>query len=223
MEFVRITSIHDPLFGAMHGLMQRVYPAEEVLVAEAWAGPLQDENLRVCVAVHEGQVVGATEYRYMPDVGVAMSDFTIVAATGLGVGRFIWERREADLKALAKKHGQTSLGMFAEIYDPGRVTHLQFGDMPAMHPVVRREVLSHMGYRRLDFAYVHPSWQQNGEAVHNLDLCFLPAEPGRESVPADLVVRFLTSYYAILPNKPAAWHAMIDGLKARDEVALRPL
>lgn len=223
MEFVRITSIEDPLFAAMHRLMQSVYPPEEVLAFADWAEPLKDETLRVCVALHEGEVVGATEYRYMPAAGVAMTDFTIIDRMGLGVGRFIWERRAADLQAMAAAHGQESLGMFAEVYDPGRVAHLEFGARPAMHPVVRREVLSHMGYRRLDFAYVHPSWQQDGAAVHNLDLCFLPADPARQSLPAHLVADFLTRYYAILPHKPAAWHQMIEGLQARDQIELLPL
>ena len=43
-----------------------------------------------------------------------------------------------------------------------------------MDPYVRREVLSHLGYKRLDFPYVHPSWNNDGEAVTGLDLCFLP-------------------------------------------------
>lgn len=62
-----------------------------------------------------------------------------------------------------------------------------------MHPVVRREVLSHMGYRKLDFPYSHPSWQDDGSAVTQLDLCFLPADSGRESLPARLVIRSLES------------------------------
>lgn len=223
MEFIRITSIADPLFTQMHQLLATVFPPEEVLAAPEWAGPLQDQSLRVCVVVHEGEVVGATEYRYMPSLQVAMSDFTIIGRTGLSLGRFIWERREADLKAMMEAHGQRSLGMFAEIYDPGRVTHLSFGSVPAMHPVVRREVLSHMGYRRLNFAYVHPSWQQNGAEVSNLDLCFLPADPGCTELPGKLVADFLTEYYAVLPQKPAAWHEMVSRLRERPAVALLPL
>ncbi|GAA3328216.1 hypothetical protein GCM10020331_071280 [Ectobacillus funiculus] len=41
--------------------------------------------------------------------------------------------------------------MFAEIYDPYRVEHHEFGGVKPMDPYVRREVLSHLGYKRLDF------------------------------------------------------------------------
>ncbi len=223
MEYIRITSIQDPLFTQMHQLLATVFPPDEVLAAPEWAGPLKDESLRVCVVVYEGEVVGATEYRYMDSVQVAMSDFTIIGRTGLSLGRFIWDRREADLKAMAAAKGQSSLGMFAEIYDPGRVTDFDFGSVPAMHPMVRREVLSHMGYRRLNFDYVHPSWQQTGAEVSNLDLCFLPADPGRTDLPGKLVADFLTEYYTVLPNKPAAWHEMVRRLRDRQTVALLPL
>lgn len=223
MEFIRITSIEDPLFAKMHQFMQSVFPAEEVLAFADWAGPLRDESLRVCVALHEGEVVGATEYRYMPDLPVAMTDFTIIGRTGLGIGRFLWEQREADLRQMIAASGRPSLGMFAEVYDPAQAGELTFGGVSAMHPAVRREVLSHMGYLRLDFPYVHPSWQQDGEAVGGLDLCFLPADSSLTALPAKLVADFIQSYYKVLPKKPAAWEAMVAGLRTREQIALRPL
>jgi hypothetical protein len=58
------------------------------------------------------------------------------------------------------------------------------------------------GYLGLDFAYVHPSWQNDGIAVHGLDLCFMPIARKLESIPAYLVVSFLKEYYSVLPNKP---------------------
>ena len=47
--------------------------------------------------------------------------------------------------------------------DPYRVGDFSFGGIRAMDPVVRREVLSHLGYERLDFPYVHPSWSKTGK------------------------------------------------------------
>ncbi|MDF2719706.1 MAG: family acetyltransferase [Paenibacillus sp.] len=88
LDFVRITSIDDRYFRQMHELMGEIFPPEEVLAFDLWAEPLKDEGLRVVAAVHEGNVVGATEYRYYPDMGVAMTDFTIIGREGLGVGRF---------------------------------------------------------------------------------------------------------------------------------------
>ncbi|MNE81608.1 hypothetical protein D3C80_1782710 [compost metagenome] len=113
--------------------------------------------------------------------------------------------------------------MFAEIYDPYRVEDFGFGGVKPMDPFVRREVLSHLGYERLDFHYVHPSWQGDGEAVTGLDLCFMPGQEGLESVEASLVADFLTRYYAVLEDKPAAWHAMVEQLRAKDTLRLLPL
>lgn len=223
MEYVRITGIDDPLFRSMHRLMQQVFPPEEVLAFELWKEPLEDPGIRVFVAVENGEVVGATEYRYYPDFNVAMTDFTIIGQPGLGIGRFLSIRRQHDLDSLAAKEGKRLLGMFAEIYDPYRVQDHAFGGIKPMDPFVRREVLSHLGYKRLDIEYVHPSWSNDGEAVTGLDLCFLPYDEQLTSLPAELVVRFLQRYYAVLPNKPEAWHRMIDRLIAAETVALLPI
>ncbi|WP_127532691.1 GNAT family N-acetyltransferase [Paenibacillus kobensis] len=222
MEFIRITNIADPLFAAMHKLMGEVFPPEEVLAFDLWKEPLEDPGIRVFVAVHEGEVVGTTEYRYYPDFNVAMTDFTIVGRPGLGIGPFLWRERQRDLDALAYSFGQKLDGMFAEIYDPYKAGDHDFGGLMTMNPYVRREVLSHMGYKRIDMAYVHPSWQNDGEAVEELDLGFLPYN-GRDEVDAALVAKFLRRYYAVLPNKPGAWEEMVASLDQKDKVALLPL
>jgi hypothetical protein len=223
MEFVRISSIEDPNFRLMHELMKKVFPPEEVLEYSLWREPLEDPGIRVFVTVHEGEVVGATEYRYYDDLQVAMTDFTIIGQAGLGIGPFMVAKRKADLRELAALSGKPMLGMFAEIYDPYRIEGHEFGGVKPMDPYVRREVLSHLGYQRLDLHYVHPSWENNGEAVEVLDLCFLPADDSSAEVSAQLLVQFLTRYYAVLPDKPAKWLQMIEGLKQRDKVVLFPL
>jgi len=222
MEYIRITSIDDPLFKQMHQLMQNIFPPEEVLEFELWREPLEDPGIRVFVAVHEGKVVGATEYRYYEDFNVAMTDFTIIGEAGLGIGPFLANKRADDLKALAEANGKQLFGMFAEIYDPYRVEHYEFGGVKPMDPYVRREVLSHLGYRRLDFPYVHPSWNNDGEAVEGLDLSFLTIDPEVNEIKAELVVAFLKRYYTVLPNKPQKWLDMIAGLETKETVALKP-
>lgn len=223
MEYIRITGIGDPLFKKMHQLMQEVFPPEEVLEFELWKEPLEDPGIRVFVAVHEGNVVGATEYGYYEDFNVAMTDFTIIGQAGLGIGRFLAQNRQKDLEALASANGNRLFGMFAEIYDPYRVEHYEFGGVKPMDPYVRREVLSHLGYKRLDFAYVHPSWNNDGVAVTGLDLCFLPTDYNLDQLDADLIVKFLKRYYTVLPNKPASWLEMIQHLEGKGSVSLLPL
>jgi hypothetical protein len=220
LKYVRISSIDDPLFKQMHELMGKVFPKEEVLEFSLWKEPLQDPQIRVFVAVEDGKVVGATEYRYYPEMGVAMTDFTIIGEDGKGIGPFLAKKRREDLLAVVKETGGDWIGMFAEIYNPHQVGELAFGGIKSMNPFVRREVLSHLGYRKLDFPYVHPSWEGDGEAVSGLDLCFLSEKEGVEALPADLIVQFLTTYYAVLPNKPQAWLEMIEGLKGREQVSL---
>ncbi|TLS49454.1 GNAT family N-acetyltransferase [Paenibacillus antri] len=223
MEYVRIESIEDPLFAKMHALMGTIFPPEEVLEFSLWEEPLKDQGLRVYVAVHEGEVVGATEYRYYPDMRVAMTDFTIIGREGLGIGPFLVKHRAADLASWVARTEGPMLGMFAEIYNPYAVEDLGFGGVKPMNPYVRREVLSHLGYRRLDMDYVHPSWQGDGEAVGGLNLGFLAADESTESVPGALVGRFLRTYYDILNPKPAAWTAMVEAVERRDRVGLLPL
>ncbi|MDC0759750.1 GNAT family N-acetyltransferase [Brevibacillus sp. AG] len=223
MEFVRIQHIDNPLFAKMHRLMQEVFPPEEVLEYDLWKEPLEDPGIRVFVAVHEGEVVGATEYRYYTDMNVAMTDFTIIGQEGLGVGRFLARERQKDLLALAAENGKELYGMFAEIYDPYRVEEHNFGGIKPMDPFVRREVLSHLGYKRTSFTYVHPSWQNDGEAVSGLDLGFMPTNEEQTTLEADLIVTFLKRYYAVLPQKPQAWLDMVKDLESKESVELLPI
>jgi len=222
MEYVQIKGIEDPLFPKMHKLMQHVFPAEEVLEYELWREPLQDPTIRMFVAVEDGEVVGATEYRFYADRRLSMTDFTMIGKEQIGVGQFLAKKRNEDLMALSKEHGIELIGVFAEIYDPYKVENHDFGGIKAMNPFVRREVLAHLGFKRLDFSYVHPSWTNDGDAVTELDFCFLPLEEAT-SLKGDFIADFLKMYYAILSEKPAAWNKMIADLEAKEKVDLLPL
>lgn len=223
MEYKRITSIADPNFKKLHNLMGQIFPPEEVLEYDLWKEPLEDPSIRVFVAVDNDQVVGATEYRYYPDWNIAMTDFTIIGKPGLSLGRFLAQNRLNDLQQLAEDNGKELFGMFAEIYDPYRVEHHEFGGIKVMDPYVRREVLSHLGYKRLNLNYVHPSWENNGEAVEGLDLCFMPTNDELNQLPAVLVKDFLTTYYAVLPNKPQKWLDMVGRISGKESISLLPL
>ena len=223
MDYHRITSIEDPLFVNMYELLKTVFPKEEVLAFDLWKDPLEDPSIRVFVAVHEGEVVGTTEYRYYEDLNVGMTDFTIIGREGLGVGRFLATKRAVDLQALATANNKEMAGMFAEIYDPYRTGGHNFGGVKPMDPFVRREVLSHLGYKRLNFPYVHPSWQLDGTAVSGLDLCFMPADYEQTDLSAALIATFLKTYYAVLIDKPATWLEMIEDLEGSEFVELLPI
>ncbi|MDQ0226014.1 GNAT family N-acetyltransferase [Metabacillus niabensis] len=220
MEYRRITSIQDPLFTQMHQLMKEIFPPEEVLEFELWKDPLEDPGIHVYVAANNDKVVGATEYRYYEDFNVAMTDFTIIGVAGLGVGPFLANKRLEDLHKMASLNGKKLERMFAEIYDPYRVEHYEFGGIKPMDPYVRREVLAHFGYKRIDIPYVHPSWNNDGEPVSGLDLCYLPFDENKSSIQSSLVVEFLKRYYSVLSNKPVSWYQMIEQLEAKDKVAL---
>ncbi|MCM3575032.1 MULTISPECIES: GNAT family N-acetyltransferase [Mesobacillus] len=223
MDYIRVNSIGDPLFTKLHNLMKEVFPPEEVLEFDLWKEPLEDPGIRVFVAVHEDEVVGVTEYRYYPDWNIAMTDFTIVGKPGLSLGHFLANKRMEDLQSLAGEKGVELFGMFAEIYDPYRKMDHDFGGVKTMDPFVRREVLSHLGYKRLDMEYVHPSWENDGEAVEGLDLCFMPTDENTHELPAALITDFLTTYYSVLENKPEKWIKMVEQLKNKETVALLPL
>ncbi|RKJ31775.1 GNAT family N-acetyltransferase [Butyricicoccus sp. 1XD8-22] len=213
----------DPLFSKLHQLLGEVFPPEEVLEFNLWKEPLEDPGIRVFVAVHEGEVVGATEYRYYPQWNIAMTDFTIIGRPGLSIGRFLARNRENDLHSLAKENGQVLFGMFAEIYNPYEKEDFDFGGVKPMNPFVRREVLSHLGYKKIDFPYVHPSWKNDGEAVKGLDFCFMPIDENVTEIPTSLVADFLKEYYSVLPNKPQEWIQMIADLQLKETVRLLPI
>ncbi|MFC4321824.1 GNAT family acetyltransferase [Litchfieldia salsa] len=223
MEYIRVTSIDDPLFKKLHDLMKEVFPKEEVLEYSLWKEPLEDPSIRVFVALHEDEVVGVTEYRYYPDWNIAMTDFTIVGRPGLSLGRFLAQSRLKDLNELAKANGKELFGMFAEIYNPYDGENHEFGGVKTMDPFVRREVLSHLGYKRLDLEYVHPSWENDGTAVQGLQLSFMPTDDQVNELPASLVVDFLSTYYSVLSNKPQEWLDMIETLKKSETVGLKPI
>lgn len=223
LTYHRIQSIDDPHFPALHELLGTIFPPEEVLAYELWKEPLLDPSIHVYVALHEGKVVGATEYRYYPAMRVAMTDFTIIGQPNLGIGRFLLRQREMDLQQLASASGTEPIGMFAEIYDPYRAQNHEFGGVSPMNPIVRREVLSHIGYKRLNFPYVHPSWDHEGNAVSELDLGFLPADEQLQELPAQLIATFLETYYSALPNKPQQWLDMVAELKKQQSIELLPL
>ncbi|MNZ49099.1 hypothetical protein D3C78_668590 [compost metagenome] len=113
--------------------------------------------------------------------------------------------------------------MFAVIYDPYRGDEQAFGGIKPMDPYVRREVLSHLGYKRLDFPYVHPSWNNDGEAVTGLDLCFLPSNEDQQELETDLIAAFLKRYYTVLPNKPESWYGMVSQMESRSSIPLLPI
>ncbi|WP_138751165.1 GNAT family N-acetyltransferase [Paenibacillus sinopodophylli] len=219
----RISSIEDPHFGALHKLLQSIFPPEEVLAYELWREPLEDPSIHVYVAIHEGEVVGSTEYRYYPQLRVAMTDFTIIGKPSLGIGRFLLRNRERDLEKLALQSGTVPIGMFAEVYDPYRAEEHAFGGVSPMNPYVRREVLSHIGYKRIDIRYVHPSWDHEGQAVAELDLCFLPKDEELSTIDSALVAEFLEGYYSALPNKPAEWLQMMEQIRYIPSLQLHPL
>ena len=223
LQYYRITSIEDPYFSALHQLLGAIFPSEEVLEYDLWKEPLQDESIHVYVALLNDEVVGATEYRYYPKLKVAMTDFTIIGKPNLGVGRFLLRQREEDLKQLQQQSNTQSIGMFAEVYDPYRAQNHSFGGVSPMNPIVRREVLSHIGYKKIDISYVHPSWDHEGNAVSELDLCFLPTDENMGEISAQLVAEFLEGYYAALPNKPQSWHEMIAAIKSVKQLTLLPI
>ncbi|WNS80911.1 GNAT family N-acetyltransferase [Domibacillus sp. DTU_2020_1001157_1_SI_ALB_TIR_016] len=223
MEYVQVNSIDDPMFARLHKTMQDVFPPEEVLEYELWAEPLKDPTIRVFLAVQDDEVAGITEYRYNKELNVAMTDFTIIVKEGRGVGPFLAKKRHEDLMRLAEENDLDLTGMFAEIYDPYRMKDHAFASIKVMDPFVRREVLSHLGYMRLDFPYVHPAWTNEGEAVSHLDLCFQPFKENIQLLKASLIRDFITSYYSVLSNKPQEWHDMVANLEKKDEILLKPL
>ncbi|CAM3654877.1 hypothetical protein GCM10009865_45250 [Aeromicrobium ponti] len=66
MDFIRITSIEDPLFVKMHELMKEIFPPEEVLEFELWKEPLEDPGIRCIRCCAPGRSSWSNRVQILP-------------------------------------------------------------------------------------------------------------------------------------------------------------
>jgi GNAT superfamily N-acetyltransferase len=161
--------------------------------------PPTDRHFMVLVAEDRGALVGGTVFSFVPASNCGFSEYLVVRKDrhGQGLGRLLVDARRAELDHLARQAGQTACrGVFIEADNPQRTPEaLQLRErQTAMDAVTRLRVFAHLGFRRVDMAYVQPSLGSGKQPVTYLDLLFAPWDERvreRERVPAEWVYRTL--------------------------------
>ena len=116
---------------------------------------------------------------------------------GEGIGRQLVDARRASLDAQAQQLGHaTCRGLFIEADNPERTpAAMQARERAtAMDSLARLRLFDHLGFLRVDLAYVQPSLGPGKQPVTYLDLLFAPwdEQVARDrQVPADWVYRTL--------------------------------
>src|SRR5437588_6438822 len=180
----------DPRLAALSRLLNHTFPdpnsvlgldrIQEFLAATAAGGP---RHFRVLVASRNPtEVIGGTIFSYVQRSNCGFSEYLVVdrAFRGKGLGRELFERRKAILDGLAAHHAQaTCRGLFIEADNPQR-TPAELAEAERETSLEARERLrlfEHLGFRRVDIAYVQPALAANKAPVDYLDLLFAAWDP----------------------------------------------
>jgi hypothetical protein len=142
--------------------------------------PRQPDRHFCVVVAEEGSVVaGGTVFSYVPATHCGFSEYLVARKErhGQGLGRLLFDARQAVLNELARESGQTSCrGLFIEADNPQRTPpDLQAREREtAMDAVTRLQVFAHLGFLRVEVDYVQPPLGPGKQPVAYLDLLFAP-------------------------------------------------
>src|SRR5207245_7599255 len=125
------------------------------------------------------KIVGATIFSYVVASNCAFSEYIVSApdVRSTGVGRQLFDGRKALLDTAARQHGRGKAcrGVFIEVDNPDRTPAdlLAQEQETALDARERWRIFDHLGFRRLDLAYVHPPLGEGKAAVDYMHLMFL--------------------------------------------------
>jgi GNAT superfamily N-acetyltransferase len=180
----------------------------------------------------KGDIVGATVFSYVVASNCGFSEYIVSAreVRGSGIGRQLFDGRKAVLDAAAQSHGFHSCGgVFIEVDNPERTPGelIARERQTALDAWERWRIFDHLGFRRVDLAYVQPPLGDGKAAVDYMDLMFLAWNPmARDAgrVPALWILdtlRVIWSSWA--PRVSAAQLALLRAQLGTADVALLPL
>jgi GNAT superfamily N-acetyltransferase len=176
-------------------------------------------QFRVLVAEEAGTLLGGTVFSYVPASNCGFSEYLVVRKSrhGQGLGRQLVDARRAELDEQARRAGRAACnGVFIEADNPERTPAALVAREreTAMDSVDRLRLFAHLGFYRVDMAYVQPALGPGKQPVSYLDLLFGPwDQPVKRSqrVPAAWV------YQTVAP----IWESWAHGSSAADSLALR--
>ena len=238
VDLIDIDRPDDPLLGQVADLMATTLADPNIVLGldrlqEFLAANAPEAERRFCVlaasAGDPAQVVGLTVFSYVPAANCGFSEYIVVSRTarGSGLGRRLFDRRKAILDAAARQHGQVPCrGLFIEVEHPGR-TPPEFRAMEqatALDAWERLKIFDHLGFRRVDLAYVQPPLAAGKAPVDYLYLLFASWTGPQQHLPARTVLDTVRPIWAswAAQTYQAHYTALSDRLGDRP-VALRPL
>jgi GNAT superfamily N-acetyltransferase len=235
----QIERADDPHLARVHALLAETLAdpnivlgldrLREFLAANGPAAPR-----RFCVLVADtpsGEIVGATIFSYVVASNCGFSEYIVTAlkVRGTGVGRQLLVGRRALLDTAAREHGlDRCRGVFIEVEHPDRTPaeFLARERETALDARERWRLFDHLGFRRVDLAYVQPPLGEGNLAVNYMDLLFQGwATEARASnhIPAAWILDTLQVIWSSwVPSNSAAQLAALRAQLGND-VALLPL
>jgi GNAT superfamily N-acetyltransferase len=179
------------------------------------------------------KILGATIFSYVVASNCGFSEYIVTSrdVRGSGVGRQLFDGRKALLDSAAREHGlgNSCRGVFIEVDNPNRTPAdlLAAERETALDARERWRIFDHLGFRRVDLAYVQPSLGDGKTPVDYMDLMFLAwdeAASGAGRIPAAWILDTLQVIWSSWA--PSAWathHARLQAQLGTAEVALVPL
>ncbi len=157
----------------------------------------------------DAQIVGGSVFSYVPRSNCGFSEYMVLepAARGRGLGRALFNRRRDVLNRCAVQHGSGCNGLFIEADNPVRTPPelLEAERESSIDALDRLRIFGHLGFRRVDLAYVQPPLAAGKQAVDYLDLLFAPMnETPAGSVPVEWIVETLTPVWSAWTGALAA-------------------
>lgn len=227
----------DEALAQLSGLLHAVFPDPDTVLgldrlraflAQPRGQPGRD--FCVVVAVENGLVVGGTIFSYVPATNCGFSEYLVVRKErhGQGIGRLLFDARQAALNTLAREFGLAMCsGLFIEADSPERTPpQLQAREREtATDAATRLEVFAHLGFLRVDLAYVQPPLGPGKHPVRYLDLLFARWDAGvldQAHVPAAWVIETLCPIWQSWSSTCAACEALRQRL-GTSKLALVPL
>jgi GNAT superfamily N-acetyltransferase len=206
----RLADPADPALAAFSDLLQVTFADPDTVLElermQHFLAHSQPDRLFSIIVAEEqgGAVLGGALFSYVPATNCGFSEYLVArrAQHGQGIGRRLFDTRRAILDAQARQAGQTACwGLFIEVDNPRRTPAvlLEQERATAIDAETRLQIFAHLGFWRVDMAYVQPPLGEGKQPVRYLDLLFAPwSEEVRSAgrVPAAWVVGTLGPIWA---------------------------
>jgi GNAT superfamily N-acetyltransferase len=205
-----VTRPDDPRLVALAALLERTFAdPDSVLELERiqeFLGDNSDTSARwfhILVAENSvGGVVGGSIFSYVPESNCGFSEYLLLApeSRGRGLGRQLFDRRRAILDQRANRNGHLRCnGLFIEVDSPQRTPPemLAAERETSLDAYQRLELFAHLGFKRVDVAYVQPPLGAGQHAVEYLDLLFASWQlPPWGVVPLEIVTQTIAPIWS---------------------------